>query len=173
MCWQRIDMGANRFVGNLGFLLSMPYLVEIHLDGNMHTGQIPPVLSGPLQVSLNPTFTPQGLPQIWTFKDASCAAAPETLPARCRLVAPASSDRTAGASCSSLLSMMMSIMSSMGKLGSMRMLWLAIIRLQGPEACSTRLGELEYLHLRALPVRAAMQRLQLAVRPESSCTCMP
>ena len=60
VCWQRIDMGANRFVGNLAFLLSMPYLVEIHLDGNMHTGHIPPVLSGPLQVSLNPISYPQG-----------------------------------------------------------------------------------------------------------------
>ena len=47
---QRIDLGSNRFVGNLQFLLSMPYLVEIHLDGNRLTGAVPPVFSGPLQV---------------------------------------------------------------------------------------------------------------------------
>ena len=59
MCWQRIDMGSNRLVGDLGFLLSMPYLVEIHLDSNMHTGQIPSVLNGPLQVNLNPAPVPE------------------------------------------------------------------------------------------------------------------
>ena len=47
---QRIDVGANRFTGNLQFLLSMPYLVEIHLDSNQLTGEVPPVFNGPLQV---------------------------------------------------------------------------------------------------------------------------
>ena len=47
---QRIDLGSNCFIGALQFLLAMPYLVEIHLDGNQLTGEIPAVLNGPLQV---------------------------------------------------------------------------------------------------------------------------
>ena len=49
-CLQRLDMGVNQLSGNMDFLVSMPYVTEVLLDGNQLTGAIPNFLSGPLQV---------------------------------------------------------------------------------------------------------------------------